>query len=35
MNQTAQDLILETRGLSKRFGGIQVINQVDLQIRRG
>lgn len=35
MNQTAQDLLLETRGLSKRFGGIQVINQVDLQIRCG
>ena len=35
MNQASQDLILETRGLSKRFGGIQVINKVDLQIRRG
>ena len=35
MSQASQELILETRGLSKRFGGIQVINQVDMQIRRG
>ncbi|MBJ7223686.1 MULTISPECIES: ABC transporter ATP-binding protein [unclassified Brenneria] len=30
-----QDIILETQGLGKRFGGAQVINQVDMQIRRG
>lgn len=35
MNQNRQDLILETKGLSKRFGGAQVINQVDMQIHRG
>ncbi|PWC21223.1 ABC transporter ATP-binding protein [Brenneria roseae subsp. roseae] len=35
MNQTPQELILETKGLSKRFGGVQVINQVDMQIHRG
>ncbi|MEQ9862537.1 ABC transporter ATP-binding protein [Pectobacterium cacticida] len=34
MNQTPE-LILETQGLSKRFGGAQVINQVDMQIHRG
>lgn len=28
MNQAAQDLILETRELSKRFGGIQVIKLI-------
>lgn len=35
MNQVSQEPILKTRGLSKHFGGAQVINQVDLQIRRG
>ncbi|MCL2896454.1 ABC transporter ATP-binding protein [Brenneria tiliae] len=30
-----QEIILETQGLGKRFGGAQVINQVDMQIRRG
>lgn len=31
MNQVSQEPILKTRGLSKHFGGAQVINQVDLQ----
>lgn len=35
MIQIHQELILEIKGLSKRFGGAQVINQVDMQIRRG
>ncbi|WJV57492.1 ATP-binding cassette domain-containing protein [Pectobacteriaceae bacterium C111] len=32
MNNTP---VLETQGLGKRFGGIQVIHQVDIRIRQG
>lgn len=32
---TAEGLILETRGLSKHFSGFVAVNKVDLQVRRG
>lgn len=35
INLTDQNPILATRQLSKRFGGIKVIDSVDMQIRRG
>lgn len=31
----AQDVILETRGLTREFGGFVAVNGVDLQVRRG
>ncbi|WP_410016575.1 ABC transporter ATP-binding protein [Sodalis sp. C49] len=34
-DQTDREPILESRGLSKRFGGIRVIDGVDMQIRQG
>jgi branched-chain amino acid transport system ATP-binding protein len=32
---TAEDFILETRGLSKHFSGFVAVNKVDLRVRRG
>jgi branched-chain amino acid transport system ATP-binding protein len=32
---TAEDFILETRGLSKHFSGFLAVNKVDLRVRRG
>ena len=31
----AEDIILETRGLTKEFRGFVAVNGVDLQVRRG
>jgi branched-chain amino acid transport system ATP-binding protein len=31
----AQDVILDVRGISKRFGGLQALSEVGLRIRRG
>lgn len=33
--EQAQDVLLETRGLTQQFGGLVAVDSVDLQIRRG
>lgn len=33
--QSEKDIILETRGLQKKFGGLTAVDQVDYQLRRG
>lgn len=35
MAQQAQDVLLETRGLTQQFGGLVAVDSVDLQIQRG
>ena len=30
-----REVVLETRGLNKRFGGVQAVSRVDLTIPRG
>jgi ABC-type sugar transport system ATPase subunit len=32
---TSSGSVVETRGIIKRFGGVQALNKVDLEVRRG
>ncbi len=35
MDANSEDLVVELKGISKRFGGIHALNKVDLELRRG